>query len=73
MHLRLPPPINKTKDNIFKILSPYFLMYKYEDFMPEPEKEEKAVVFFGANFKDLPGADWDKFVEITNKSLDYVR
>ncbi|HEY4475049.1 MAG TPA: hypothetical protein VJC06_03940 [Candidatus Paceibacterota bacterium] len=73
MHLRLPPPINKTKDNIFKILSPYFLMYKYEDFMPEPEKEEKAVVFFGANFKDLPGADWDKFVEITNKSLGYVR
>ena len=41
--------------------------------MPEPEKEEKAVVFFGANFKDLPGADWDKFVEITNKSLGYVR
>src|SRR3989338_9410979 len=70
---KLPSPVNKAKNNIIKILSPYFLMHKYSSFVKEQEKEEKAVVFFGANFKDLPGADWDKFIDITNKSLDYVR
>lgn len=73
MYARLPLPINRDKKNIFKIQSPYFLMRKYGSFLPKPEKEEKAVVFFGANFKDLPGANRNKFIEITNKSLDYVR
>lgn len=73
MYCKLPPPINPAKNNIFKIFSPYFLMHKYHDLVPEPKSTEDAVVFFGANFKDLPGANLERFVDITNKALDYIR
>ena len=63
--------INDDKDNIRNVAIPFseFLATDTEDKITE----RKTVVFLGANFRDLPGADFNKIMRISDLCLDYVR
>lgn len=63
------PGINKKKDNIFMVTTPYYLLYESRG-----EDKGDAVIFWGADFRNFPeSTDRKEFVKRTNLCLDYVR
>ena len=69
MSYKLPSPlINKEKGNIFSVKIPFHLLKN-----PTAQKGN-VVIFWGADFKNLPpGIPEDKFVELSNACIDFVR
>lgn len=62
--------VNDAKDNIQHVNIPLNVLS--ED-MEEGEDRRRMVVFLGANFRGLPGADFKEIMRISNLCLDYIR
>lgn len=64
----IEPLINKQKNNIFNVKLPFHLLGG------QVNQKKDMVIFWGADFKFLPpGIPEDKFVELSNACLDFIR
>lgn len=61
--------INDKKKNMIGIKSPFFALHKNL----ASEQKKDIVIFLGANFRDLPGTDFDEVIRLSNECLDYIR
>src|SRR3989344_4494705 len=62
------PQVNNKKDNIFRVKLPFHLLGD------NTSENKNTIIFWGADFKFLPpGIPEDKFIELSNACLDYVR
>lgn len=68
MSHKVLPQINRQKNNIFQVEIPFHLLRN------DGGTDKSVVIFWGADFKFLPpGIPEDKFIELSNSCLDYVR
>ena len=68
----MPPAVNEAKNNILRIELPYHNL-KNENTDAGGNPDTNWVIFWGANFKDLPDIDNEEFIKRTNLCLDFVR
>ncbi len=67
--MRMGDPANLNKHNIFDVNLPYHLLSEISD----NDEKDKWVIFWGANYKDLPNVNEKEFILQTNRCLDYIR
>lgn len=69
---KLPPAINPAKRNILEARPPYYV-FSTRVKKAARDAGESWVIFWGANFRDLPNTNEEEFVRQTNLCLDFIR